>query len=191
MRWFLGTILTIVVVVGLYFGSLVKSLAGLMDAVQTGNGAEVVARTDMNELRQSLTDQIVRTYLKRVGNPNPVQRMLANTYGESVADAMLQKFLTAENITNLLRTGSITGAPEDANWTMGPLSKIDVTKLTDLLGRLRPIQPLRVEIRTSDATSPNEYSAIGLHFEGGSWKLSNLLLPQDALQKLARSLPAR
>jgi len=191
MRWFLGTILTIVVVVGLYFGSLVKSLAGLMDAVQTGNGAEVVARTDMNELRQSLTDQIVRTYLKRVGNPNPVQRMLANTYGASVADAMLQKFLTAENITNLLRTGSITGAPEDANWTMGPLSKIDVTKLTDLLGRLRPIQPLRVEIRTSDATSPNEYSAIGLHFEGGSWKLSNLLLPQDALQKLARSLPAR
>lgn len=191
MRWFLGTILTIVVVVGLYFGSLVKSLAGLMDAVQAGNGAEVVARTDMNELRQSLTDQIVRTYLKRVGNPNPVQRMLANTYGASVADAMLQKFLTAENITNLLRTGSITGAPEDANWTMGPLSKIDVTKLTDLLGRLRPIQPLRVEIRTSDATSPNEYSAIGLHFEGGSWKLSNLLLPQDALQKLARSLPAR
>jgi len=191
MRWFLGTILTIVVVVGLYFGSLVKSLAGLMDAVQAGNGAEVVARTDINELRQSLTDQIVRTYLKRVGNPNPVQRMLANTYGASVADAMLQKFLTAENITNLLRTGSITGAPEDANWTMGPLSKIDVTKLTDLLGRLRPIQPLRVEIRTSDATSPNEYSAIGLHFEGGSWKLSNLLLPQDALQKLARSLPAR
>ena len=191
-RWFLVTVATVFVVVGFYFGSLVYSLTGLMNAVQSGDGADVVARTDMKELRELLTDQLVRAYLKRVGNPNPLQRMLANTYGASVSDAMLQKFLTAENITDLLRTGKTAGGSGNADLRMAPLSRIDVTKLTDLLGRLKLIQPIRVEIRTSDATDfPDGYSAIGLHFESGTWKLASVTLPQGVLAKLSQSLPVK
>ena len=109
MRWLLG-VAAIVVVIVLYLGSALASLDGLVGAAKAGDGAGVVARTDMERLRRSLVDQIIAAYIDRVGRSKPLGRMVANTYGASVADAMLQKLLTAENLTLLLRTGTVAGS---------------------------------------------------------------------------------
>ena len=62
-------------------------------------------------LRRSLVDQIISAYLKQLGRERPIkplERLAANTYGASVADAMIEKMLTAENLTEILNKGAIS-----------------------------------------------------------------------------------
>ena len=116
MRWFFGTLLVLVVGVAAYLGSAIVSLGGLVEAARAGDGAAVLARTDTVRLRRSLVDQIVVAYLRQLGQDRPVkpwERLAANTYGASIADAMIAKMLTAENLTAILNKGTINsgGAP--------------------------------------------------------------------------------
>src|SRR4051794_18153063 len=73
MRWFFGTLVALLIFLGLYVGSAIASLGGLVGAVQAGNGADVLARTDTARLRRSLVDQIVGAYLKQIGRDRPVK----------------------------------------------------------------------------------------------------------------------
>ena len=190
MRWFFGTLLALVVGVGIYIGSAVVSLSNLVEAAKAGDGASVLARTDMPRLRRSLVDQIVSAYLKQIGRDRPIkplERMAANTYGASIADAMIAKLLTEENLTRLLKTGTIAsgeeGTPNAPN--MQRLSEIDTSRLLHLLGRLTPTKPVEFLVRLGETESAG---AISMHFEGNGWKLSGLELPTTALQVLAQSL---
>ena len=190
MRWFFGTLLALVVGVGIYIGSAVVSLSNLVEAARAGDGAAVLARTDMPRLRRSLVDQIVSAYLKQIGRDRPVkplERMAANTYGASIADAMIAKLLTEENLTRLLKTGTIASGEEgNANApNMQRLSEIDTSRLLQLLGRLTPTKPVEFLVRLGETESAG---AISMHFEGNGWKLSGLELPTTALQVLAQSL---
>jgi len=61
-----------------------KSLA---EAAQSGNGPEIIARSDLPRVKRPLVDQIVRAYLERQGAKRPLkpmELMLANTYGASI-----------------------------------------------------------------------------------------------------------
>ena len=110
MRWFFGTLLVLLIGIGIYVGSALVSLGGLVEAARAGDGAGVLARTDMDRLRHSLVDQIVAAYLRQMGRDRPIkplERMLANTYGATVADAMIAKMLTGENLTRILNSGAI------------------------------------------------------------------------------------
>jgi Protein of unknown function (DUF2939) len=190
MRWFFGTLLALMVGVGIYIGSAVVSLGNLVEAARAGDGAAVLARTDMPRLRRSLVDQIVSAYLKQIGRDRPVkplERMAANTYGASIADAMIAKLLTEENLTRLLKTGTIASGEEGtANApNMQRLSEIDTSRLLQLLGRLTPTKPVEFLVRLGETESAG---AISMHFEGSGWKLSGLELPTTALQVLAQSL---
>jgi len=190
MRWFFGTLLALVVGVGIYIGSAVVSLSHLVEAARAGDGAAVLARTDMPRLRRSLVDQIVSAYLKQIGRDRPVkplERMAANTYGASIADAMIAKLLTEENLTQLLKTGTIASGEGGAANTpnMQRLSEIDTSRLLQLLGRLTPTKPVEFLVRLGETEGAG---AISMHFEGNGWKLSGLELPTTALQVLAQSL---
>src|SRR5947208_12675906 len=111
MRWFFGTLLALVVGVGIYIGSAVVSLGNLVEAARAGDGAAVLGRTDMARLRRSLVDQIVSAYLRQLGRDRPIkplERMAANTYGASIADAMIAQMLTTENLTRILNNVAIS-----------------------------------------------------------------------------------
>jgi hypothetical protein len=131
MRGFFATLLALLVGLGVYVGSALVSLGGLVEAARAGDGAGVLARTDMNRLRRSLVNQIVPAYLKQLGRDRPVkplERMVANTYGASIADATIKKMLTEESLTDILKNGAITsGGPQIAN--MQRLSEIDTSKV--------------------------------------------------------------
>src|SRR3954470_21351192 len=114
MRWFIGIVVATVVLVLLYLGSAAWSLAALIAAAREGNGAAVMERVDIPSLTRSLTSQIVAAYLERVGATrriSPMEKMLVNTYGATVADAMVAKMLTAEKLTQLLKTGKLDATP--------------------------------------------------------------------------------
>jgi hypothetical protein len=186
MRWVLGSVLAISVAAAAYVWSAVASLSGLVEAARAADGAELLARTDVPRLRHSLADQIIAAYLRRTGQDRPVkplEQMLANTYGSSIADALVGKLLTEENLTNLLSKGAIADAG-DAN--MPRLGQIDTSKIAEIWSRISLVKPVEFAVRLG----VNEGSgAISLHFEGDGWKLSGVQLPEAAVQALAQTLP--
>jgi hypothetical protein len=187
MRWVLGAVLAILVAIGIYVGSAVMSLNSLVLAARAGNGGEVLARTDLPRLRHSLVDQIVAAYLRRMGQDRPVkplERMVANTYGASIADALVGKMLTEEKLTNMLKNGAV-GVSDSETANMQRLSEVDTSKIFEIMSRLSLVKPVEFLIRLGDSESSG---GISLHFEGNGWKLSGVQLPATAVQALAQSL---
>jgi hypothetical protein len=186
MRWFIGILTALLVAVAIYIGSAVVSIKGLVNAAQAGDGAAVLARTDTARLRRSLVDQIVSAYLTQLGQNRPVkplERLAASTYGASIADALIAKMLTEENLTAILNKGEINAG--GANVTINRLTELDTSRIFELLKRISPIKPVEFAIRFGDTSSEG---AISLHFEGDGWKLSGIQLPTAAVQMLANNL---
>jgi hypothetical protein len=144
MRWFFGALLAAVIGFGVYIGSAVVSLSRLVEAARVGDGATVFERTDTARVRRSLVDQIVSAYLRQIGADRPVkplERLAANTYGATIADAMIAKMLTEENLTRLLKTGTITSGDVSAA-NMLRLSELDTSTSFKLLSRLALVKPV-------------------------------------------------
>jgi hypothetical protein len=187
MRWFFGILIALLTGVGIYLGSALVSLGGLVEAARAGDGAGILARTDAGRVRRSLVDQIVSAYLKQLGSDRPVkplERVLANTYGATIADAMIAKMLTEENLAHILKSGAISlGEGPIAN--MQGLGQIDTASLLGMLNRISVIKPVEFLFRLGETENA---AGVGIHFEGNGWKLSGIQLPTAAVQVLARSL---
>lgn len=195
MRWFIGVVVAIVVVILLYFGSAANALARLIAAAREGNGAAVIERVNIPLLTRSLTNQIVAAYLERIGATRRItamEKMLVNTYGATVADAMVAKMLTADRLTQILKTGRLDATPGIPDLSGLPtLAGLQNEDWLSLLGRVSLVQPVLLAIRVSAASDPDNYAAVNLHYEGLDWKLSGIVLPKAAVRELAASLPAR
>ncbi|MGB8402316.1 DUF2939 domain-containing protein [Bradyrhizobium sp.] len=195
MRWFLGTVVALVVAIAIYLGSAATSLSALASAARAGDGARVLERTDVMALNRSLANQIVGAYLERIGatrRVSPMEKMLINTYGATIADAMVAKMLTADNLTQMLKTGKLDVTPGVPSFEGLPaLTDLQTANWLSLLGRVNLIQPVLLGIRVSDNSDPENYAAINLHFEGGGWKLSGIELPKAIVRTLAASLPVK
>lgn len=191
MRWLLGIVVIVLVSLVVYAGSAVWSAKGLVEAARSGNAGEILARTDVPRVKRSLTDQILAAYLDRLGAKRPIkplERMLANTYGASIADALVSKLLTEENLTRLLRTGAVGDVSQNTQvGNLASLANLDPSALR-LLGRISPVKLVEVAILLGD---DRDSGAIHLHFEGDGWKLSAVELPAAALRALAESLPMK
>ncbi|MBR0875313.1 DUF2939 domain-containing protein [Bradyrhizobium tropiciagri] len=186
MRWFVGAVLAILIGLGAYVASAVVSLNGLVQAARAGDGTEVLARTDIDRLRRSVVDQVVAAYLKQLGRDRPVkplERLAANTYGASVADAMIAKLLTKDNLTSILSKGVIRAGSGEAD--IGRLMEIDTSKIFETLQRISIVKPVEFLVLLGRAESAGGFN---MHFEGSGWKLSGVLLPEAAVRELAQEL---
>ena len=195
MRWFLGTLAALIVAVAIYLGMAASSLATLASAARAGDIAKVLEKTDVKALSRSLTNQIVNAYLDRVGATRKVgsmEKMLINTYGATIADAMAARMLTAENLTQMLKSGKLERAQGLPSFSGLPaLADLQTGNWLSLLGRVNFIQPVLLGIRVSENSDPESYAAINLHFEGAGWKLSGIELPKPVVRTLAASLPVK
>lgn len=194
MRWLLGSLVILILLLAIYLGSALWSLAALANAVRTGNGAAVIERTDVTSLKQSIADQVVAAYLARIGETRQVgstERMLIRAAGGGVAEAMIARLLTPERLTEILKTGQIQGVQELPPISGLPqLIDLDTGNALAMLQRLRFIQPIEFGFRLTDATA-DRFSEARMHFAGTGWKLSGLTLPAGAINQLAASLPAK
>lgn len=195
MRWFFGGLAALIILVIVYVGSAVASLGGLADAVRSGDGAGVIARTDVKSLTQSLADQIVAAYLERIGQTRefrPSERMLVRAAGLGIADAMIAKMLTPDHLTQLLKTGKLEGVQDLPPIAGLPqLGTIDTKNVLATLGRFRFVEPVEFAVRISDTTDADSYSEIRLHFAGSGWQLAGLVLPSRVARELAATLPVK
>lgn len=195
MRWLLTSVATLVVLIALYIGSAIYAVSQLASAVRSGDGTAVIARTNLKDMRQSLTDQILKAYFERIGATRKIsliERMAVNTYGASIADAMVAKLLTADRLTEMLKSGRFAGADKVPAFAGLPaLGELNTGDLTALIGRIGFIQPVLLSFRISPTTDRDTYAAVLMHFEGTGWKLSGIELPQAIVRQLAANLPVR
>jgi hypothetical protein len=195
MRWFLGTLAALIVAVAIYLGLAASSLATLASAARAGDIAKVFEKTDVKAVTRSLTNQIVGAYLDRIGATRKVgamEKMLINTYGATIADAMAAKMMTADNLTQILKSGKVDasqGLPSFAG--LPALGDLQTGNWLALLGRVNFIQPVLLGIRVSEKSDPESYAAINLHFDGAQWRLSGIELPKPIARTLAASLPVK
>lgn len=195
MRWLLGTIAALIVAVAIYLALAAATLSTVAAAARAGDIAKVLAKTDVKAVSRSLTDQIVNAYLDRIGATRKVgsmEKMLINTYGATIADAMAAKMLTADNLTQILKSGKLEASQGLPAFSGLPaLADLNTGNWLALLGRVNFIQPVLLGIRVSEKSDPENYAAINLHFEGTGWKLSGIELPKPIVRTLAASLPVK
>lgn len=118
--------------------------------------------------------------------------MLASTLGASIADAMVANMLTADRLTQILKTGNLgatPGVPTGAG--LPALADLHNENWLSLLGRLSFVQPVLLAIRLSNTTDSESYAAINLHYEDFGWKLSGIALPKAMVRDLAENLPLK
>ena len=75
-----------------------------------------------------------------------LERLAANTYGASIADAMIAQMLTEENLTNILNTGAISSSG-NAVGNMPRLIDIDTSSVLETLRRISPVKPVEFFVR--------------------------------------------
>ncbi|TYO67374.1 DUF2939 domain-containing protein [Bradyrhizobium hipponense] len=192
MKWVVGILVAVVICLGVYVGSAFVSLLDLVSAVRNSDVAQVMARTDLPRVRHSLVDQVVAAYLDRLGQKRPVrplERMAINRIGATIADDLATKLLTPENLSVLLRSGSVRNAAENISFgTMSALADQDVSNIFVVLGRITPVKPVEFALELGSA---EKAGSISLHFYGAGWKLSGINLPPLVLSNLVDRLPAR
>ena len=191
MRWVFGSLFVAVVLAGTYLGSVVVSLGRLVTAAQNANGAEILARTDVERVKRSLVDQIVSAYLVRTGQGRtikPLERMLVNSYGASVADALVGRLLTEENLTRILRSGTVEADGQNPIAQFPALAELNPSRSLDLLSRISPVKPVEFYVRLGEG---EDSGGISLHFDGGGWKLSGVQLPAKVVHALSARLPSK
>lgn len=193
MRWFLGIVAAVMVTAAVYYGSALYSLSDLVAATRDGNGAAIVARTNLPRLSNSLSSQIVKAYLERVGATRRVgaaERMLVSAYGATIADVMVSKLLTPENLTELLKAGQLAETKASPVVSGLPsLTDLEKINLLTQFGRVHYINPVKLSIRVSKSADPEDATAIVLHRSSLTWKLAGIDLPRKVLRDIVARLP--
>ncbi|WP_315830748.1 DUF2939 domain-containing protein [Bradyrhizobium prioriisuperbiae] len=195
MRRAVPAVLVIVALASAYVASAVVSLTEAVRAAQAGDGERLRGYVDIDSVRGSISSQVVTAYLAEIGETRRIsqlERTLAMSLGTTIADAVVDKILTPENLAVLLKSGRVQiDAGTALAGDITPLAEIGRLNLFDILGRVRLIKPVEFAVRVGKSSDPERSSAFHMHFEGNGWKLSAIEFPKAALRDLASRLPRR
>lgn len=188
MRRWLWICLTVLALLLAYYGSAVVSVINLARAVQDGDGAGVLARTDRVALRQSLVSQVLAAYLDPATRAKPAssrERLLAQTVGATLADELIAKLMTADNLTQLLRDGTMAVPADRPALATLDLPGLKTGDIGDLILRVRPSGIARIALRLGPESTGDDYFGARLTFSEFGWQLSELRLPRSLLREMA------
>jgi hypothetical protein len=190
MKWFISLVVAIAVVSLAYAGTAFVSLGSLATAAREGDGARLMAMSDVPRVRHALVEQIINAYLERIGQKRelkPFERMAVQTFGASIADEVAIKLTTPENLSAILKSGAVRDAANKIDISnMPPLADFDVSSIFNVVEHVVPIKLVEFSLRLGADPSAG---AIRMHFAGLAWKLSGLELPAAMVSKLVDRLP--
>jgi hypothetical protein len=192
MKWLVGLLAAIAVLLLTYAGTAFFSLGRLAAAAREGDGARLMAMSDVPRVRHALVDQIINAYLEKIGQKRelkPFERMAVQTFGASIADEVVIKLTTPENLSAILKSGAVHDAANRIDISnMPPLADFDVSSILNVLEHVVPIKPVEFSLRLGADPSAG---AIRMHFAGSAWKLSGIELPSAMVSRLVDRLPVR
>jgi Protein of unknown function (DUF2939) len=187
------TAFILVSLAALWIGYAISPYVGLyrfVRAVELGDAQDVIVRVDFAELRRSIMEQLVRTYLRLTGGdklPQVAQNVLAAA-GASIADPIVAKFVTPEALSEFLRDGwprmilvdkRPSGFAGVSTSNLGTVWQLFVNSELGI-GRFSVLVPAEVP-------RANRFG-LRLHLSNWTWKVWGIELPELIQTKLAEEI---
>jgi hypothetical protein len=158
-------------------------------AAQSADAAQLEQCVDFPELRRSLTGQIMGAYVRRTGKQPPGTGMLLGA-AFSIADPLVAKLVTPENLAEVMKTGWARGLLGERTPAARDIGGLDTGKLGTLwqlyynsdygIGEFRVPVPV--------GTPAEKQFRIRLALSGWHWKMTSLDIPHALQDRLAEEL---
>lgn len=189
MRWTVRIVIVVFVLWAAYFVWPYFGLRGLVQAVRKHDVAAVNERVNFPALRQSLTTQMIVTYLRLTGKEARLGqfRDLAVAATSLIADPIVAQLISAEALTDLLASGwPMTVLPEKLPALRG-LSSGSVGSVWQVLANSD--HGLRTFSLAVPANVAREYQfKLRFRLSGLTWKLYDVRLPEELVTRLTREM---
>jgi hypothetical protein len=183
---FISALLLIVIVS--YSAWPFYGLFELVGAAKTGDEGSVSERVDFPALRQSLTEQMLSTYMRLTGTGGGsfLTQQLALTVAGSMADPLVAEMVTAKAIIELVRTGWPSAAlgPPPAQFQQA--INFDSSAWRLYANSEYGFNEFRLWV-PADKPRTEQYRLV-MQRQGTAWKLSGVRLPVAIQEDLARKL---
>jgi DUF2939 family protein len=188
MRKLAAAIAILLVVLVGYSAWPFASLYGLARAVEARDVGAVRERVDFPAVRRNLIDQIMQAYLRLSGKTaSSLAANLAVAVAASIADPLVEKLVTPENLVALLargwpQEGAGDKPPDIAGLALPPLGGIaQLYRNTEYgTGWARVSVPV-------DRPAQKQFR-LRLRLTGANWVLSGVDLPVELQERLAQEL---
>ncbi|HEX8168687.1 MAG TPA: DUF2939 domain-containing protein [Beijerinckiaceae bacterium] len=207
MRWFVRTLVALILAWAVYLVSPYVALYGLARAVEARDMALIGERVDFPALRLSLARQISAAYAKALGGGRREGDAPASSIGVAAGAALLEPLLepyvSPEAVLRLMREGWPGLGRDGAPGAGGPGSGAPDLGLFDPaafltarnLGRLWDATEWRgfatFLVRLPQGTASKEPLQLQFRLASLTWRLSGIELPADLRDRLVRDLAAR
>jgi Protein of unknown function (DUF2939) len=189
MRWIVRIVVVLVVLWAAYFVWPYFGLRSLVQAVRKHDVAAVNEQINFPALRQSLTAQMIGTYLRLTGKEARLGqfRDLAVAATSSIADPIVAQLISAEALTDLLSSGWPTSVLPEKLPALRGLSSGAVGSVWQVLANSS--HGLRTFSLAIPANVAPEYQfRLRLRLSGSTWKLYDVRLPEELLTRLTREM---
>jgi hypothetical protein len=188
MKWTFRSVVALLLLWGIYYVSPFVGLYQLGQAVSHRHAAALSARLDLDEVRKSVSRQLITAYLKATGRESELARsssQLTAQVGAWMVDPIVAEYVSPERILGLLGNAPPEGAPSVGVGDLGLGSIADAWDLfwgTERRGFTKVVfnLPLR---------QPHE-ARYGLMFRLSdfTWKLYGVDLPAALEQRIVREM---
>ena len=190
MRLTLSTIAAIALLVAAWAAWPFFALYDLANAVQARDPAAVTRRVNFPAVRQSLTEQIVVTYLHLTGRDarlGQIGRGIAVGAVTSIADPSVSRLISAETLIELLNSGWPASVLPDQVPNVQGLSPGTLGTAWQIF--VRSEQGVRSFDLTVPATAARARQfTLRFRLISWTWKLTGIGLPDELRVRLAREL---
>jgi hypothetical protein len=185
MRWAVGVIVTLCILLAAYFASPLIAMYRIAAAVEARDAVALTERIEFPAVRRSLTKQIVAAYLTLTGKKLPIGA-IPRRFAVSVADPIVARLMTVRALLDLLGKGdareNMKGPSDRAPFT--PASFKSVWQLwlsSEYLGR-------DFYVYLPPKKARREQFEVHLRPVQWRWKIVGLGLPEKIQKQLARDL---
>jgi Protein of unknown function (DUF2939) len=165
----------------------IQALGALARAIEAGDTATAMSHVDLPAVRQSITDQVVDTYLKLTGkSASPLLRG-ALTGAGSLADPIVGKIAAPDAFADFLRSGWPNAVLPDRPPGTAGLSTASLGSAWHIFAAAEyGIRRFEIELPPS---LPRE-RRVGLEFRliNWRWQLAGVRLPEHLRVRLAEAL---
>ena len=166
----------------------IYTLGKLARAAEARDVQTVLAHVNVPEVRRSLVEQILETYLKLTGKvQSPLLRGSVVGAGASIADPMVAAMITPEALTDLLRTGWPGGVLTDRPSGVNGLTSANLGSIWQIyLATHYGLRRFEIAVPTSHPYDQR----VDLEFRliNWDWRLVRVRLPQHLRVRLAELL---
>jgi Protein of unknown function (DUF2939) len=186
-------LITLVVLAALWISYAISPFVGLyhlVNAAQAGNTEALGERIVVDDLRLSITQQLLRAYLRLTGRDkmSPLAQNLFVAAATSIADPIIAKFVSADTLVELLRDGWPKSVlPDQPGAGFSGINTANLGSAWQLFVNSEyGFGSFRISVPADAA--PNQQFGLRLHLSRWTWKLAGIDLPEAIQNKLAQEI---